>query len=85
MKSGIEASYLGYIGEAQAHGFNPGDLCRQMQRRKGDQGSELLAERIGYPCRSRVIGAAMYQAMTDSIGMRKLQPLQLGSSLMQGG
>ena len=58
MKSGIEASYLGYIGEAQAHGFNPGDLCRQMQRRKRDQGSELLAERIGYPSGAVSTGAA---------------------------
>jgi hypothetical protein len=72
MKSGVEASYLGYLGKVQAHRFNPGNLCRQMQGRERDQGSELLAERVGYTCWSRMIRATVYQAMTDSIGMRKL-------------
>ena len=41
-----------------------------MQRRKTDQGSQLLAERAGYAYWSRMVRAAVYQAMTDSISVR---------------
>jgi hypothetical protein len=60
MKSGVEAGYLGYLGKMLGHPFDRGNLWGQMQRRKTDQGSQLLAERIGYACWSRMIRATVY-------------------------
>ena len=54
-----------------------------MQRSKGDQTAQFVEELIGDPFRCAVIRVAVYQSMTNGVGMRKLQPLQLGGKRAQ--
>jgi hypothetical protein len=77
MKSSVDAGDLRQARKVGSDRFNTSYLVRQMQRCEGDQTSQFLNELIGDPFRGRVMRAAMHQPVTDGIGTRNLEPLQL--------
>ena len=83
VKSSVEAGDLRQAREVRSDRLNAGNLVGQMQRRKRDQTTQLIEERISNSFRSRVMRAAVYQSMTDCVGMREPQPLQLDGKRVQ--
>jgi recombinational DNA repair protein (RecF pathway) len=83
MKRSVETGDLRQAGKVGSDRLNTSDLVRQMQRCERDQTSQFLNEHIGDPFRGRVIRAAMHQPVTDGIGTRNLEPLELSGSRMQ--
>ena len=73
MEAGIEARHLRKTWKPRSQRLDSLDLDRKVQRRKGNQRSQLFGELRREAFRSEVIRAAMDQAMADGVGARKPQ------------
>ena len=71
----------GRLEKREVDRLNAGDLVWHMQRRERDQASQLVKEHIRDSFRSRVVRAPVHQPVTDRIGTRQHQPLQLHPKL----
>ena len=83
VKSSVEASDLRQVGEVGLTASMPAISSGRCNGAKGIKLRSSLSSSIGDSFRSRVMRAAVHQSVTDGIGMRELQPLQLLRSCVQ--
>ena len=77
MEPRIEARHLRMIVKSQRERLDALDLDREMQRREGNQRTQLSDKAGRNALGRKMTGAAMDQAMTDRIGTRQPQTVDL--------